>query len=77
MLEICGNILVMLAILYALLQLGLRYGNLSTRPSSHQGSSDDQTFKELCTQIAISSHLINVVITNALHNRVHQPGKVG
>lgn len=73
-LEVWGNLLVLTAILYALLHLGLRYGNLTLVPEWN--GDCDQKFHEICSLLAVSGQLFTGSASTVLQMRFSNPKKV-
>ena len=70
-LEVCGNLLVILSILYALLHLGLRYGNLSLFPVWN--GDCERRFKEICVLMATLSVVLYTGGRSVVESRHSNP----
>ena len=73
-LEVMGNLLLMVAILYALLHVGLRYGNLTVFPTWNRDC--DTRFQQICQLIAKYVCLVTAGISAVGNSRTTSPRMV-
>ena len=73
-LEVLGNMLVITAILYALVHVGLRYGNLTVFPVWN--GDHDVKFHEICKLLSILSYVLSTGIKEVVNSRHSNPKMV-